>query len=281
MKRTVSRNGFTLVELLVVIAIIGILIGMLLPAVQAVREAARRTDCANKLKQIGLSALNYESAFGTLPPPRAGTTQQPASTLVVLLPFVEEASRFDSLDLSRNINEAPNDEFTSLRLSIYLCPSMQLTETENEGSYIINYSSFYSGAASIGDGAFESPNSANYHLGLKDILDGTSNTFFFGEIDNSVPWVDHQGGFSDLIEGYSWPLGYWFNARGHLGGTFNLKEPTNESEFAQHRTFRSDHPGGVNFCMIDGSVRFLSELTEKETLIGLSTRDGGEIVSID
>jgi len=135
-----ARLGFTLVELLVVIAIIGILIGMLLPAVQMVRESARRISCQNKLRQIGLSGLNYESAFGHLPPPKIGTGEfnTLGSTFVILLPYVEQGNRFDQYDLSSPINAPGNVELTSDKLDLYLCPSMQLHETENEfgeGSY--------------------------------------------------------------------------------------------------------------------------------------------------
>jgi prepilin-type N-terminal cleavage/methylation domain-containing protein len=282
------RSAFTLVELLVVIAIIGILIGMLLPAVQAVREAARRTACSNKLRQIGLSAMSYESASGTLPPPSFGGSDFDilGSTFVFLLPFVDDANRFNQLDLDLPISAYPNDQFTSQRLDIYLCPSMQTTETGDEGSYIISFSSKYlhPGLFNVpADGAFKRPHPQgheNYDLRICDIHDGTSHTFQFGEIDNSVPWVDSSGAPSNLLSGFQWPLGYWFNSRGHVEGTFNLSGPTIEQDFKHHRTFRSDHPGGVQFSLIDGSVHFVSESIHHDTLVGLVTRDGGEAVSL-
>ena len=284
------QSGFTLVELLVVIAIIGILIGMLFPAVQSVREAARRAACSNNLRQAGLATLNYESSFSVLPPPSLGQSSFDVlgSTFVVILPFVEEGNRFDQLNLDLPINEPPNDQFTGTTLDIYLCPSMQRTTLANEGSYLISFSSKYLGPGSGNakpDGAFKRPKdgAANYDLKLRDFFDGTSNTFLYGEIDNSVVWLDHTGSPSNNSDQfrYSWPVGYWFNSQGHVAGTFNLQVPTEEQDFKQHRTFRSDHPGGVNFCMVDGSVHFVPETTDPEILVGLTTRQGGELVSIN
>lgn len=279
-----NRTGFSLVEMLVVIAIIGGLIAILLPAVQQVRESARRAQCLNKLRQIGLSALNFEAANDNLPPPSYGDEEfdEPGSTFVLLLPYVEDRSRFENIDLDRAINDEPNREFTSQRLELYLCPSMKWSQYKNEGSYIISFNSKYLNPSTDNveaNGAFKRPvpgGIAQYDLRMGDILDGTSNTFFFGEIDNSVPWTDFSGNPSNIFEGFSWANGYWFNARGHAEGIFNLKEPTPEQYFVHHRTFRSDHPGGVNFCYIDGSTNFIPDSLDREVLMALVTRAGGE-----
>ncbi|HMP71297.1 MAG TPA: DUF1559 domain-containing protein, partial [Pirellulaceae bacterium] len=142
-----KRPAFTLVELLVVIAIIGILMGLLLPAIQAVREAARRTSCSSNIRQIGMAGFNYESTFKTLPPPRigAGDFNTLGSTFVLLLPYVEQGTRFDQYKLNESISAPGNIELTSQALDIYLCPSMQQTSPSNEfgeGSYIISYAVF-------------------------------------------------------------------------------------------------------------------------------------------
>ena len=282
-----NRSAFSVIELLVVVAILGMLIAMLLPAVQQVRESARRAQCLNKLRQIGLAALNYESANDNLPPPSYGDieVEEVGSTFVLLLPYTEEKSRFVKLDLERAINAEPNFELTSNRLDLYLCPSMKYSRYDNEGSYIISFSSRYLGSGSEdiqADGAFKRPvpgGVSKYDLGIEDIHDGTSNTFFFGEIDNSVPWTDFSGNPSSIFDGYSWASGYWFNARGHAEGVFNLKRPTPEQYFIHHRTFRSDHPGGVNFCFIDGSTNFTTDQTDQEVLYSLITRSGREDLS--
>ena len=281
-----NRFGYSLLEMLVVVAIIGGLIAILLPAVQNVRESARHAQCLNKLRQVGLSALNFEAANDNLPPPSYGENESDnlGSTFVLLLPYVEDCSRFSNIDLERSINDDPNSEFTSKRLDLYLCPSMKWSATTNEGSYIISFSSRYlnpDNAHLQADGAFKRPlpgGIAQYNLGIEDIHDGTSNTFFFGEIDNNVPWTDFSGGPSNIFDGYSWANGYWFNARGHAEGKFNLKEPTPEQYFVHHRTFRSDHPGGVNFCYVDGSTSFVSDSIDRDVLVALVTRAGGEDV---
>ena len=286
LSRTNRNSGFTLVETLVVFAIIGVLVAILLPAVQSVRESARRVQCLNKLRQIGMAALNYESANDNLPPPSygSGELESLGSTFVMLLPYVEDNARFKSLDLNREFDEGPNVELTSTRLDLYLCPSMTYSSTGNEGSYLISFSSKYLGPGSEdiqADGAFKRPvlgGEAAYDLGIKDITDGTSNTFFFGEIDNSVQWTDFGGNPSSIFEGYSWANGYWFNTQGHVEGIFNLKSPTPEQYFIHHRTFRSDHPNGVNFCFVDGSTNYIVDGVSRSLLSALVTRNGSEDV---
>ncbi len=286
-RQTAAHRGFTLVELLVVIAIIGILIAMLLPAVQSVREAARKISCSNKLRQIGLASLNYESSYKTLPPPivGGGDFSTRGSTFVILLPYMEQGNRFNLMDTKLSIDDPINYPFTSEPLDIYLCPSMQRSpEVTNygEGSYIISYATKYR-PTTFGyrvDGAFDEVKAdANfrYQLGLESIYDGTSHTFFFGEIDNSVAWTVPT---NPALTHYTWAQGYWFNAHSHLEGTFNQRGPI-PFDLKQTRTFRSDHPGGVQFCMVDGSVHFVSDSIQPEVLHGLVTRNGGEVVSIE
>src|SRR6187401_1264379 len=119
-----NRWAFTLVELLVVIAIIGILIAMLLPAIQAARECARRMGCQNNLKQIGLAVQNYASAKHHLPPPRfektgAGQFSELGSVFVMLLPYLEEASRFSQYDPTKTSYDPVNLPITSLPVDVY------------------------------------------------------------------------------------------------------------------------------------------------------------------
>jgi len=285
-KRKKPAGGFTLIELLVVIAIIGVLMALLLPAVQAVREAARRTACLNNLRQIGLAALNYTSAFRHLPPPKLGEGDfnTLGSTFVILLPYLEQGNRFDRYDLAASISAPGNFELTSQPLDVYSCPSMSFSSEGGdfgEGSYIISYATRYRPytVGATADGAFDRPVGNSYRLSLRDFKDGTSSTFFFGEIDNSVIWTGsspNPGAWGR----YSWAQGYWFNSQSHLDGTFNLKGPASETELMQYRTFRSDHPAGVNFCMVDGSTRFVAETVDPLVLRATVTRAGGEVETI-
>jgi len=288
-KRSVA--GFTLVELLVVIAIIGILIGMLLPGVQMVREAARRTACANKLRQIGLAGLHFENVHRHLPPPGMGTSgfDTMGSTFVILLPFVEQGNRFDQYNVAGSISDPGNRELTSKPLDIYSCPSMLFNNKNanfGEGSYIISYATRYRPQlyGATADGAFDSPPAApayRYGLGMSGIRDGTSNTFFFGETDNSVEFTGNTP-FSGDGGHYSWAQGYWFNAHSNVEGTFNLQGPVSVTArtLKEFRNFRSDHPGGAGFCMVDGSTHFVADTVDPSILAAAVTRDGGEVVNL-
>lgn len=289
-KRKSPKFGFTLIELLVVIAIIGILVSLLLPAVQSVREAARRAACANKIRQIGLAGHLYESTFKTLPPPSigAGDFNTLGSTFVLLLPYAEQGNRFDQYKLNESISAPGNIELTSQALDIYLCPSMVRTQTTadfEEGSYIISYATHYR-PVHFGrrvNGAFTAMPTTQgtpYRLSMAAFTDGTSNTFFFGEIDNSVRWIGSSpdpGAFGR----YTWAQGYWFNSQSHLEGKYNQKGPVSEAEFREFRTFRSDHPNGCQFCFVDGSVKFIPDSVDRFVLESQVTRDGGEILNLD
>ncbi|MDZ7617879.1 MAG: DUF1559 domain-containing protein [Patescibacteria group bacterium] len=137
------QNGFTLVELLVVIAIIGILIALLLPAVQSAREAARRMQCANNLKQLGLAVLNYESAFKILPPAshwRAAADVEVRNNaklcetwVILVLPYLEQQAVYDRFDLTRYITDPVNREARGAELSAMKCPSDPNNQTKYNG----------------------------------------------------------------------------------------------------------------------------------------------------
>src|SRR5262245_46847140 len=134
------KRGFTIVELLVVIAIVGVLIALLLPAVQAARESARRVQCRNHLKQIGLAVLNFETTHRTLPPPHvlpeggglvAGPTfySDLGSAFVLLLPYLEDAARYDTYNLAKPPTDSANLYIAGVALPGYTCPSMSLPRT--------------------------------------------------------------------------------------------------------------------------------------------------------
>jgi prepilin-type processing-associated H-X9-DG protein/prepilin-type N-terminal cleavage/methylation domain-containing protein len=188
-----SRPAFALIELLVVIAIIAILIGLLLPAVQKVREAAARMSCQNNLKQIGLALHNYENSFNRLPP---GNTDQPdpsiASTLVLIMPYLEEANRYQLFDMTTNIDSsATNATARTQEVGIFLCPSDPSEGKRVTGGNPIGRNNYY---ANLGINAnwrnakqeTGGPFYDKSQVRLVDIADGTSNTAAFAEVKRGV-----------------------------------------------------------------------------------------------
>jgi prepilin-type N-terminal cleavage/methylation domain-containing protein/prepilin-type processing-associated H-X9-DG protein len=183
------RRGFTLVELLVVIAIIGVLIGMLLPAVQKVREAANRTRCQNNLKQISLATLNYESTYTLLPPGKGIDTM---SVQGIILPFIEEQNVANLFKSNADVNAKGNVNFADVQIPIYLCPSDpspdSIANPRGKGSRGKNNYFGNAGATanqfstdSAAVGVFNVKTAGVASVTLADVIDGTSNTAMFAE----------------------------------------------------------------------------------------------------
>jgi prepilin-type N-terminal cleavage/methylation domain-containing protein/prepilin-type processing-associated H-X9-DG protein len=224
------RSGFTLIELLVVIAIIAILIGLLLPAVQKVREAAARAKCQNNLKQFGLAAHNYESAHGYLPPSQhttvlphpstgAPTTYSSGATLqALLLPYFEQANKFNQFNMNYNVNsDAPlhsgippltgaNANARSTDVPVFLCPSDPSTETyfgAGRQNYFGSLGAYahYRGSSGPLDGIFSIKYPANGQtmkgIAIVGVQDGTSNTALFAEVMRSTTVFNAGSGIRD------------------------------------------------------------------------------------
>ena len=267
-----SKKGFTLVELLVVIAIIGILIALLLPAVQAAREAARRMQCTNNLKQLSLATHNYHDTFGTFPSGfiyyGSGSDGTPTwAAMALILPFIESSSLYDQLGVSeRRLADVfgTSDEYLLTEPnSAFRCPSCPMGEL-NE--YREMNSQQIAGSNYLGNMGMENCKRdsetrgmffGNSRLGMKNISDGTSNTILFGERDGG----DMTAGFWVGVANCS----NQFAAKGiqitlaRVNIKINTEEPNNND---YGKGFGSMHPGGANFGFADGSVHFLPDTVQ-------------------
>lgn len=296
-----SRSGFTLIELLVVIAIITILIGLLLPAVQKVREAAARSQCLNNLKQIGLAFHNYHDAHQTLPPgytasgpyvDGANDTRPGWGWATYILPYVEQGNLYNQFNLSQPVETFPGIQ---TMLKIYLCPSdipasMPFAVLNAFGNPIVTAApSSY--AASCGSDASDVADPTglglfyrNSHTRLTDISDGTSQTGMVSE----RAWANSQAIWAGA------PSGAVLRA-GPLNPWQTVTEPAPcfvlaHNNWINIRTdadgglddFSSYHAGGVNLLFADGSVHFVRSITaegqDHQDFQSLGTRDGGEVI---
>ena len=300
-----QKSAFTLVELLVVIAIIGILIALLLPAVQAAREAARRMQCSNNLRQIGLALHGYHESNKTFPPGAfifgPGWIERRGSILIRLLPYLEQQALFDAFDFSVGTDgqtfPSSSQKIGSTIVPTYVCPS-----DKNQG--LFNGRAIHNYAASTGPSQRGNSSSCpctnnwnSYALGgfndinnfagpfirlsvctrVADCLDGLSNTIYFGEVRRDCS--------THIQQGWAWPN----NGNGLIttcapinydscdpsppdAGGNNCGRPCN---YTTDSGFKSLHPGGAMFLFGDGSVHFLPETIDHWTYQYLGGKDDG------
>ena len=317
-KFTRFRNAFTLVELLVVIAIIGILLGLLLPGVQAAREAARRSSCSNNLKQVALAVHNFESAYRKLPlgySNKLGPTPY-QNWVPFVLPYLEEASRLQQYDFATEWWKPPNRDVVANRLPVMQCPSTPFPERlqdkpeskpPNKTGAVTDY---FATAGVHPDINLSLPDTqqisttqdlrgvlAWYEEGnesnrMADILDGTSTTIMLGECAGREDvWrrgkftpVNYIGPIRVRARGGAWATTdnpYKIGQLKPWHASFGPIPGTvaiNNSNEWGH-CFYSIHTGGAQFAMADGSIHFLSESIELALLANLTTRAGHEVIS--
>jgi prepilin-type N-terminal cleavage/methylation domain-containing protein len=354
-----QRGGFTLVELLVVIAIIGVLVALLLPAVQAAREAARRMSCTNNLKQLALATLNYEDSRKHLPfdedlytqypiagwdissrPPRMVPVSPPDTEatlnrlhgggwIVEVLPQLEMQSLYNQFKPGRtttaswqsktgmNLNEAGFRVALATQPTVLSCPANEFggarddqypysSATQIAGAPVRVATTCYKGNAGDGQFEFVQPDAppgfwtynpavncyngtdcvgifwrkSYYRKGVKlrEITDGLSNTLFIGEAspeDTNSPAWSSDGDWAVTGVQLNWD----WKSKGQCVSNAGVVTMNQQSCWSNIRGFRSPHPSGVNFSLVDGSIRFLPDSIEHAIYRALSTRSADEVVS--
>jgi prepilin-type N-terminal cleavage/methylation domain-containing protein len=328
----VARSAFTLVELLVVIAIIGVLVALLLPAVQAAREAARRTRCTNNLKQLSLAMMNYHDTFLKFPPgnlwtPNYGVDNNPANQVMAgfgwpafILPYIEAqnihqqinfnvGSYVDSIGdyrtgtmrvLGNPINQLPSES----QPQIFVCPSARRVAgapKNKHKDYAVNGGTCPSCCverprASLPTGNPPAlPNSLdgvahlNSGIALREVTDGTSNTFLFLEKNNYAPqsWCGVRAASATDLNAQLVPEPcnpFFFvhhQSSGYVcAGVGTRPLAPNDAFIADARGAYGDHPNGVMASLVDGSVRFVSDNIDYATYRASHTRGDGESLSV-
>jgi prepilin-type N-terminal cleavage/methylation domain-containing protein/prepilin-type processing-associated H-X9-DG protein len=302
---TRTCRGFTLIEILVVIAIIAVLIALLLPAVQAARGAARRVQCINNLKQMGIALHNYHATANTFPTGYVSwnnanmrLTSPGWSWAALLLNELEQAPLYAASNFNLAIEHAANASVRTTRLNVYVCPSDQYNGTflvrEDDGKPIVDMAT-NSYAASFGAGLeiADVPDQGNgmfvrnFARSLRDVTDGSSNTIALGERGNTLtqtPWAGAPTGPTGPGAYFLSPNAPSNNPGPTHGAEAVLAHAADEglnNPDTAPDDFWSPHAAGVNFLFCDGSVKYLKKGINLLIYRALCTRNFGELISSD
>jgi len=309
-----TRRGFTLIELLVVIAIIAVLIGLLLPAVQKVREAAARSTCQNNMKQIGIALQTYHDSVGKFPVGTYNNDNREWGWMTRMLPFVEQNAVYTNLIGSGagywwppNDGGGPNgigadsvartsatvgNNAAQVVIKTFICPSDNLPNQKstlyaktnyvgNLGTNLASGCNTTTGAAQNGILLFANSDTDTWVVRIGDITDGTSNTAIVGEASTSPNVTPSNTGNANFPV---WAGGNGggcdgINTVGSTGRLMNSGFVINST--ANDQSFGSRHPGGANFVFVDGSVKFIPQSVDTAVIYpAIATRAGNEVATL-
>jgi prepilin-type N-terminal cleavage/methylation domain-containing protein len=293
---TAQRLAFTLIELLVVIAIVGVLVGLLLPAVQKVRESANRTQCANNLQQIGLAMHSYHDQAGSLPVGYYDPTPWPQTDNgpgwgwgAFLLPYLEQVSLWRQINFKLDVGDPANATARNTFLKVFTCPSDDLlpsfTVTDGgSNSWTLAQGNYVACNGNDGVDDFTTPPHTGAFIRsvtgfrIPEIQDGLSNTLFVGDRTMKLSYATWVGGPTGALNPF-------LQAPGNFGAEVTLlmchagaTGPNTPGVFDADST-SSPHRIGVQFLFGDGSCHFISNGIDITTWTALATRAGGEPVS--
>ena len=313
--RTSPRRGFTLAEVLVVIAIIAILIGLLLPAVQKVREAANRMVCTNHLRQLGLACHNYHGDYGTFPPGAEGPFEKLPQFAglkshalgTYLLPYLEQEALAKQYRWDVSWSDPPNQPVVNTPLRIWQCPSAPANRVRYGSLQAVTFPpESFNGTAACGDYAgvgyvdavlasstligglsgsrnekkdYEGVFGANHTNCLRDITDGTTQTLLMAECAGRPQlWQGRRAVANVQLSGGPWASRNLLFGRGATADGTAFYGPC-AVNCTNEREVYSFHPDGANVVFADGHVRFLKATIDIRVFAQLVTRDGGEVIS--
>ncbi len=252
-----------MVELLVVLAIVGMLMALLLPAVQAARESARTIHCRNNLRQIGIALCAYHTSRRAFPPggiewrPPGDETKRQLAWSAFLLPYVDETPLYEALDLSTPFDSPENAPFAAQILPVYVCPSSRRGAELVDGRGPCDYGGIYGERITSRNDPPKGIMLYDEQISLLQVRDGASQTLIVAE----------DSEFAD---------GQWINGRNLFDQAYAINQaPASENDI------RSEHGAGAHGVMADASVHFLPNDLDLEVLAALCTRAGAEVVNID